>query len=135
MKKRPVLLIVIIGLIIIAVIASVIFFIGKSQTNNSIDEITSDLSDEFSRAKYFISDWYNELCDSRGAIVYLNEVVLQGGRYSLTYASGRIRAVYPRGERFFKLDRITSIEFFEVDSILRCRFSYGENGEYMFRVG
>ena len=54
--------------------------------------------------------------------------------YTLTYAGNRLRAVYPRGERFFKLENIRKVEFFSVDEKVRCRFYYGETGEYTFSV-
>lgn len=98
------------------------------------DEITPELSDEFGRGRWFIIDWYNDLKVNGRCQVFLNELQFANGQYSLTVANNRIRAVYPKGERYFKLDLVTQIEFFEVNGVLRCRFSYGKNGEYMFRI-
>ena len=98
------------------------------------DTISSDLSDEFSRVRWFITDWYNELNATGKCQVYLNELQFENGKYTLTVANDRVRAVYPRGERFFKLEQVTKIEFFEVSGNLRCRLSYGKSGEYMFKI-
>ena len=96
----------------------------------------SEITDEISRTRYFISDWYSELlatCNN-DCNVYLNELRFDGGTYSLTFAGGRLRAVYPRGERFFKFYYIRRIEFFEIDGKVRCRVYYGQTGEYTFTV-
>lgn len=123
----------VISIIIVAAIAAtmicVYFFSNRQNGKNS-----ESVQDELSRAKLFIQDWYKELSDKKGCSIYLNELSFQNGTYTLTFAQNRIRAVYPRGERFFKLEHITKVEFFEIDNVLRCRFSYGENDEYMFRI-
>ena len=98
------------------------------------DELTSDLADEFARARFFIVDWYSELKSTGKCAVFLNELRFEKGLYTLTVERNRIRAVYPRGERSFKLEFITHVEFFEVNGVLRCRFSYGRAGEYLFRI-
>lgn len=133
MKKPSVLLIVLLVVVVCAsVILTVIVF--NNNKNDRADEITDELADEFSRIRWFITDWYNEIEHYGSCRVYLNEIQIDGGHYTLTYAQNRIRAVYPRGERFFKIELITKIEFFEVNGILRCRLSYGKTGEYMFII-
>lgn len=113
----------------------VLFSVVNGISNNlKNDEITPELSDEFDRARWFIIDWYSELENNGRCQVFLNEIQLDNGKYSLTVANNRIRAVYPKGERFFKLDLVKQVEFFEINGVLRCRFSYGKNGEYMFRI-
>lgn len=134
MTKRKSLILIIIILTVTAAVVAAALFLGSKLGSESEDEITDELTDEFSRARYFISDWYSELNSTDKCQVYLNELRFTSGKYTLTYASGRIRAVYPRGERFFKLDKITKIEFFETNGILRCRFYYGRNGEYIVRI-
>lgn len=132
-KKIIPLIILLVFIVACGVVAFVL--IRNLDVSQKADELTPELTDEFSRARCFIEDWINELNNGRTLQVYINELRFIEGNYSLTIAKNRIRAVYPRGERFFKLEKITNIEFFEVDSFLRCRFSYGNSGEYMFRVG
>ena len=132
-KKPSVALIILIAILIVG--GTVAFILLRNiDSEQKSDEITDELKDEFSRAQYFITDWYNELVAHGKCQVYLNELRFEDGKYTLTTAKNRIRAVYPRGERYFKLEQITKIEFFEVNSTLRCRLSYGINGEYMFKV-
>ena len=132
-KKPSVALIILIAILIVG--GTVAFILLRNiDSEQKSDEITDELKDEFSRAQYFITDWYNELAARGNCQVYLNELRFEDGKYTLTTAKNRIRAVYPRGERYFKLEQITKIEFFEVNSTLRCRLSYGINGEYMFKV-
>ena len=132
-SKISIPLIILVALLIVAGVVAFILLRNIDSEQKS-DEITDELRDEFSRAQYFITDWYNELSAKGKCQVYLNELRFEDGKYTLTTAKNRIRAVYPRGERFFKLEQITKIEFFEVNSTLRCRLSYGINGEYMFKV-
>ena len=134
MKKTLIWIIVIVAIAVVGIIAATAIVKGVKASNNNPDTLSSELTDEFSRAKYFITDWYDELSANRKCNVYLNELSFQNGQYTLTYADKRMRAIYPKGERFFKLDYVTKIEFFQVDNVLRCRFSYGENGEYMFKI-
>jgi len=124
------------GLIAFLIIMGVVLFSVVNGISNNLknDEITPELSDEFDRARWFIIDWYSELENNGRCQVFLNEIQLDNGKYSLTVANNRIRAVYPKGERFFKLDLVKQVEFFEINGVLRCRFSYGKNGEYMFRI-
>ena len=104
-KKKPsIALIILIVLLIVVGIATyfAVRFIGGEVDS---DEITDELSDEFSRIRWFITDWYSELNAKSKCQVYLNELRFENGRYTLTTANDRIRAVYPRGERFFKLEK------------------------------
>ena len=134
MKKKPSIIAIIIILLIAAAAITAALLFRKEYGKEPNDEITPELTDEFARAKDFISDWYVELKRQGKCSTFLNELQFLGGKYTLTYAAGRIRAVYPRGERFFKLDLITNIEFFETNGVLRCRFYYGQSGEYMVRI-
>ena len=135
MKKKPsvIAIIVILVLATAAITGALIFRKSYGQAPEN-DEITDELSDEFTRIKWFITDWYNELKASGKCGVYLNELRFESGKYTLTFANGRIRAVYPRGERFFKLEQVNKIEFFTTNDILRCRLCYGGSGEYLFRI-
>ena len=134
MKKKPSLIVITIIVLIAAAAITAALLFRKEYGKDPNDEITPELTDEFARAKDFISDWYAELRTQGKCSVYLNELQFAGGRYALTYANDRVRAVYPRGERFFKLEYITKIEFFETNGALRCRFFYGQSGEYMVRI-
>ena len=99
------------------------------------DAVIKETGDEISRAKFFIKDWYDELSVRCGEPeVYFNELRFQGGAYTLTVASDRVRAVYPRGERFFQLEHITYIEFYKENGSLLCRLYYHETGEYIFKL-
>ena len=133
-KKSVILIIILIMILIAAAGIATLLFQKYVASRQSIDEITPELTDEFSRARWFIVDWYDELKTTSDLQVYMNELRFEDGTYTLTVAKDRIRAVYPRGERFFKLELIKKIEFFEVDGYLRCRLYYGESGQYSFRV-
>lgn len=133
-KKLSIPLIVLVAVLIIAGVTAFIVLRNIDNKQKADDTITSELSDEFARARWFITDWYDELSTKGKCQVYLNELRFEDGKYTLTTAKDRIRAVYPRGERFFKLEQVTKVEFFEVSGALRCRLSYGNSGEYMFKV-
>lgn len=91
--------------------------------------------EEINSLKLFIKDWYDEISSNRNEVeVYYNELRFESGKYTLTIASNRIRAVYPRGERFFKLQYIKYLEFYSQNSRLLCRLYYGEKGEFVFKV-
>lgn len=101
------------------------------------DEATiAELYDEeINNLKLFIKDWYDEISYSRtDAEVFYNELRFENGKYTLTIASNRIRAVYPRGERFFKLQYIRYIEFYKENGRLLCRLYYSEKGEFVFKL-
>lgn len=129
---------IIIG-ITVAIACGVILLIGYF-LNHSFEEFSSEemaeITDEITRIRHFVSDWHAELCVSgKGECeVYFNELRFGGGNYTLSSAGGRIRAVYPRGERFFKLEQVSRLEFFEIEGKLRCRVYYGKSGEYTFAV-
>lgn len=133
MKKQVVPFILLICILVFVGVGLFISLHALNSTRRS-DELTDDLTDEFSRARWFIVDWYNEVQDKGMCTVFLNELSFNGGKFTLTFSRDRIRAVFPKGERFFKLYLIKNIEFFEVNDVLRCRFTYGKSGEYMFRV-
>ena len=135
MKRSNTLKAIIIIYVIISA-AAIVFFVAD-RLNDLYDQpdLTEEYADEISRIKYFISDWYNELSSAGNKVnVYLNELQFSGAKFSLTYFNGSVRAVYPRGERFFKAQYINNIEYFEVDGKLRCRLYYGEDGVYMFKL-
>lgn len=134
MKKKPSIIAITIILLIAAAAITAALLFRKEYGKEPNDDITPELTDEFARAKDFIADWYTELRTQGKCSVYLNELQFSNGKYTLTFANGRVRAVYPRGERFFKLEYITKIEFFETNGALRCRFFYGQSGEYMVRI-
>ena len=130
-------------LIIIAVVVSIacaiiltVGYLVNNPPEEFSDEEMAEITDEISRTRHFVSDWYAELSagENGECDVYLNELRFRGGTYSLSCAGERIRAVYPRGERFFKLEYIERLEFFEIEGKLRCRVYYGKSGEYTFTV-
>ncbi len=85
--------------------------------------------------KLFICDWYAELSEKNGeAEIYKNEIRFKGGKYPLTVSANRIRAVFPRGERFFRLKNITHAEFSNENGRTLCRIYYGNGGEFVFRI-
>lgn len=112
------------------------YFANKALDDEYTPKEMDEVMDEIIRAKHFVSDWYAEISSGENGTcaVYLNEIRFGNNEYSLTFAGERLRAVYPRGERFFKLEYIEKIEFFEVDGKVRCRFYYGSSGEYTFTV-
>ena len=94
------------------------------------------ISDELTRAKHFIGDWYDELMAKyKSCDVFYNELRFNNGAYTLTVAADRIRAVYPRGERFFKLEYIRYLEFYKENGNLLCRLYFYETGEFVFKIG
>lgn len=124
----------------LAVACAGILIIGRLAAKSLDDEFTpkemDEVMDEISRTKHFVSDWYLEMSsgENGACAVYLNEMRFGSNEYTLTFAGNRLRAVYPRGERFFKLEYIEKVEFFEVDGKVRCRLYYGSSGEYTFSV-
>lgn len=112
------------------------YFANKALDDEYTTKEMDEVMDEIIRTKHFVSDWYSEISSGENGTcaVYLNEIRFGNNEYSLTFAGERLRAVYPRGERFFKLEYIEKIEFFEVDGKVRCRFYYGSSGEYTFTV-
>ena len=128
-------------LVIIAAFICVIALLASHMVDRYLDEFspaeTEEITDEINRAKHFISDWYADISDtdSGSCTIYLNELRFANGRYTLTFAGGnRVRAVSPRGERFFKFEYIDNVEFFEIDGKIKCRLYYGRTGEYTFTV-
>lgn len=129
--------IIIISIIILLIITNVVSFkLYYDLKYPSENKVIDNTGDEISRAKYFIKDWYNELSTSyfSSLQVYYNELRFNQGAYTLTVARDRIRAVYPRGVRYFQLNYIRYIEFYSIDGILQCRFYYNETGEYEFKL-
>ena len=122
------------------VLACIMIVLAGQWALRSLDEFTpsemGEITDELNRTKHFVSDWYLEISnsDTGDCSVYLNEIRFGNNEYALTFAAGRLRAVYPRGERFFKFEYISKAEFFEVDGKVRCRLYYGRTGEYTFTV-
>lgn len=129
-------IIIIVAALIVA--CAGILVIGHFASKSLDDEYSAkemdEVMDEITRAKHFVSDWYAELSAKGNCSVYLNEIRFGNNEYTLTFAGGRLRAVYPRGERFFKLEYIEKVEFFEVDGKVRCRIYYGRSGQYTFSV-
>ena len=130
-------------IIIIAVVLALVcaaILIGGHIVSEKLDGYSSqemiEITDEITRAKHFISDWYDEIhaLSSSEPRVFLNELRFDSVGYTITYAADRLRAVYPRGERFFKFDYIDSAEFFTVDNKIRCRLYYGKDGEFTFSL-
>ena len=132
---KQLIIIAVVVAIACAIILTVGYFVNNPPEEFS-DEEMAEITDEISRTRHFVSDWYAELLagENGECDVYLNELRFRGGTYTLSSAGGRLRAVYPRGERFFKFDYIRSVEFFEVSGKVRCRVYYGQSGEYIFTV-
>ncbi|MBQ4049843.1 MAG: hypothetical protein IJD07_04225 [Clostridia bacterium] len=137
MRRLGVRQIIIIAVVLALVCAAIL--IGGHIVSEKLDGYSSqemiEITDEITRAKHFISDWYDEIhaLSSSEPRVFLNELRFDLG-YTITYAADRLRAVYPRGERFFKFDYIDSAEFFTVDNKIRCRLYYGKDGEFTFSL-
>lgn len=121
-------------------VACVTIVLAGQWAERALDEFTpqemNEITDELNRTKHFVLDWYAEISSGgkNSCVVYLNELRFGNNEYSLTFAGKRLRAVYPRGERFFKLEYVDKVEFFEVDGKVRCRLYYGRTGEYTFTV-
>lgn len=95
----------------------------------------AECQEEIDDFKLFICDWYAELSEKFGeAEIYKNEIRFGGGKYPLTVSANRIRAVFPRGERFFRLKNITHAEFSKENGRVLCRIYYGNGGEFVFRI-
>lgn len=127
---------IIIG-VTVAISCGIILLIGYF-VNNPPAEFNNaemaEITDEILRVRHFVSDWYAEISElSIGECkVHFNELRFEGSNYTVSTANRRLRAVYPRGERFFKFDYIDSVEFFKIDGKVRCRVYYGQTGEYTF---
>ena len=131
--KKLIILSVVLALVCLAIV------LGGQYVNNLVKGHTAEeqqqIADELIRTKDFISDWYDELVvDGKPCDVYLNELRFAGGTYTLTFAGKRLRAVYPRGNRFFKMDFIDNAEFFQAGGKIRCRLHYWGTNEYTFAL-
>ena len=124
------------SLIVVLTVSNVIsisLYLSTTKENN--ERRLLETEDEISRTIWFIKDWYNELSADYGtAEVYFNELRFLDGKYTLTIAADKIRAVFPRGARFFRLENISYLEFFEDNNSIRCILFYNENGETVFEV-
>ena len=131
-SKKVLLLLLIISIITNSVLIILLLSKGKNQNE---EDYYSACQEEINDFKLFVCDWYAELL-SRGekADVYKNEIRFRGGQYPLTVSENRLRAVFPRGERFFRLHYITYAEFYEENGRILCRMFYGNGGEFVFRV-
>ncbi len=129
---------IIIIFVVLAIVCVSIVIAGQQvikKLEGQSPEKQAEAVDEIKRAKDFVSDWYNEITESGDSIVvYLNELKQSGSGYTMTYFDGRIRAVYERGDRFFKLYVINKVEFFEVTGKTRCRFYYFNGEEFTFSL-
>ena len=126
----------IIGLVLIVLLIISNAITLKLYLDTFVENVSQDqYDDEINRVNYFIQDWYDELTSSHGvAKVYRNEIRFENGQYTLTVAKDRIRAVYPRGIRFFQLKYITYIEFLEDENGLNCKLYYGETETTTFKL-
>jgi hypothetical protein len=98
-------------------------------------KVIDDTGDELSRVKFFIKDWYDELSFNYGSVrIFNNELQAKDGKYTLTIAGNRIRAVYPRGVRYFPLKYVTYIDFVENEDGIQCRLFYNETGTSIFTL-
>lgn len=123
----------IIGVLILSNIVTLMLYIDPFHIGKN--NVTEKTEDELSRAKYFILDWYDELQPDYGnAKVYKNELQFQEGNYILTVAKDRIRAVYPRGDRYFQLEFISYIEFTDNSGTLSCQMHSLKMGETSFNI-
>lgn len=133
---KQILIIAVVLAIVCGVILTVGYFANKALGDEFSAKEMDEIMDEIMRVKHFISDWYAEISSigMGNGSVYLNEIRFGSNEYTLTFAGARLRAVYPRGERFMKLDFIRKVEFFSIDDKTRCRLYYGNTGEYTFSV-
>lgn len=128
-----------VGLLICVLVASNAVTLRLYLQTFETDEMAliDKTGDEITRVKYFISDWYDELNAKHGQLtVFHNELQLKVNdkNYTLTIASDRIRAVFPRGTRFFKLEYVSYIEFFQDDGHLKCKLQFNGTGEFVFNI-
>lgn len=131
--KRIIIFVVILAILTTGVILLSLHLKRLVEGHSSEEQV--EMTDELKRAKHFISDWYVELSeDGNSCVVYFNELRINNGQFTLTYAGKRIRAVYPRGERFFKFYLIDKLEFFETGGKIRCRLYYWGDSEYTFAL-
>ncbi len=128
---------IIIAFFFVALVASnavtLKLYLEKSYPDNTgVEEAAGD---ELSRVKFFIKDWYDELSALYGEPeIFRNELRFLVGKYPLTVAADRVRAVYPRGERYFQLEYVSYLEFYKDNGHLVCKLYYLDTGEYLFRL-
>ena len=137
MKKhdvKSILLVVFIGVLLISNAITLKLYIDTFNVN--FDKLTKITNDEISEVQFFIKDWYDELRDQRhGSVqVFFNELRFKEGTYTLTVAADKIRATFPRGERYFSFRHVNYVEFYEDGERILCRVYYGNKGEYVFKV-
>ncbi|MCR5694351.1 MAG: hypothetical protein K6G89_05200 [Clostridia bacterium] len=122
-------------LILLITNAVTLGFLLKEKYYFNEEEYYQSCQEEIDNLKNFVNDWYYEMSSANGkASVYKNEIRFDDGRFVLTVSANRIRAVYPRGERFFRLNNINYVEFYEENNRVLCRIFYGNGGEFVFRV-
>ena len=130
--KTALSLAIILALVISNVITLKLFIDSKSENET---ELVKNTGDELSRVKFFIKDWFDELSEKNTTVsVFRNELRFGNNDYTLTVAGDRIRAVYPKGTRYFQLEYIKYIEFFEENANIKCKLYFNETGELIFNI-
>lgn len=136
-KKQHLVKSLLFAIIILALVTSnaitLKLYLDEKITNDS--SVIQDTADELSRVKFFIKDWFDDLTSRYGEpSVFHNELRFQGGKYPLTISGDRIRAVYPRGERYFQMEYVSYIEFYIESGHIICKMYYLDTGEYVLRL-
>ena len=132
-KRITVLIVLLIVLLISNAITLKLFLDEKYSA--TVEDYEQAWENELENVRYFICDWYAEISLITSDVnVYKNEIQFGNGKYILTVSQNRIRAVFPRGERFFRFNTITYVEFYTENNRHLCRLFYGKGGEFVFRI-
>jgi hypothetical protein len=132
-KRIPVLIVLLIVLLISNAVTLKFFLDERFSTTE--EEYNKACQEEVDSIRYYICDWYAEINHITNTVeVFNNEIRFDGGKYPLTVSENRLRAVFPRGERFFRMNYITHAEFYKDNSHILCRIFYSKGGEFVFRV-
>ncbi|MFA5220048.1 MAG: hypothetical protein WC424_03055 [Bacilli bacterium] len=124
---------IIIIIFIVAVTVLIITFINKMFEAREPD--TEVINEEIINVRSFILHWYQEFDEEEVASVSRNELSFDSGKYSLTFAVNRLRAVFPDEKAIFIVfNHVEYLEFYQNDGEILCVISYINSGRYTFNV-
>ena len=79
--------------------------------------------------------WYQEFDEDELHTVNRNEISFSSGKYPLTFAVNRLRAVFPDGKAIFIVfNYIDYLEFYQSEGEIVAVISYHNSGRYTFVV-
>lgn len=124
---------IIIIIFIISLTALIITFINKMFEER--EPRTELIHEEIINIKSFVLHWYQEFDEDELHTVNGNEISFSSGKYPLTFAVNRLRAVFPDGKAIFIVfNYIDYLEFYQSEGEIVAVISYHNSGRYTFVV-